>query len=1123
MNRVLSWKLNEKDYFAYIFKVDEKTYIKKGRIEGNDSSFWEKQISKISSWSPDVYFENYSNMIKEAEERGLANGINFPTEKETVINSFYNYASGTLPTNIVMLAGKDGSGSVNGSGSGSGNNGSDLTYDELKEYTESEFNKCYQIIEEQNEKVKQFIESEVTEEIVDAKKEIYEETLPLLDNIRTEFNEKLSGANSAIEKLTEVFGNGDITADDIKDILTDVSEYSGWVTTYSGIIFDIKTDYDIATGRLGEMGAASSATDGLFSRFATSLNAYSGTIGNVESWIVASAATIGDMASWYDTNASSVTVATSIINASAGTITDTIKHIEENIATEVMSQLDGVSGSILNSIKTQTEESVNSVKQTINGLSAYVSTELVHMDTFSSGITSVGNTLNAALGTFEQNITKDLTEISGITYDLREHWSVESGKLSTVATLTAETDENGNIIYYSSANTANEERVVTKNSNGVWVDKYGDVYDYADIYPHFSDTVASYIQQQSSAVTISVMNTSGLTAAIMAAIERGENGEEESIIRLIGDKVVIPGTTVANAIIANTANIGGIVLGENYIKTTTTTDGKPNFLLDGTTGNLSVKNANIEGSVSATSGYFKGDIEARSLKLGSQDIEDYVSGFVTTNINFPITDLGDCVQVDVQYGDEKEGLIISKDGLLTANNAIIQGVIIASSGYIGNMKLENGALTGPNFEMSNTGLTLRGSITQLYTEIDLSNPNYFSTDNGLQGGNFFFTGNKIINGQNSSNKLPSLLCDKTQIGRHISITNNISGIITNDFAVATMTLPANKYFFEDGRRNEMLRICNEIVELVGYGSTDNSEFYGWTVLNRRPFLTEKSYGHPIEALCTGVIDMNSGYIEKFNSFDGTEYVDESFTYTSFDKTKLYSLYWNGAAFEFLSTKGSSKNYYVRMPDTWFDRTASTSETTKRGDNADVFVQLTPIDALSTVCYKNTSASGFTIQSSENCKVGFTIYNRGSWRCLPKKQSYYIVCKTMGGGVGDDIRLKHNFTMSEKFEVITSPENYSVKITEGPTTYQGNTYKTFDELFTLEYYTEWDYDLCKYRTFIEVIDNDIQIDNAHKKTIESYIMLTLVDNNGNNVVINNGGNPITVEWKIELQREKNDEG
>jgi hypothetical protein len=141
---------------------------------------------------------------------------------------------------------------------------------------------------------------------------------------------------------------------------------------------------------------------------------------------------------------------------------------------------------------------------------------------------------------------------------------------------------------------------------------------------------------------------------------------------------------IAQAISANTANIGGIHMGMGQIwSEATNPDGSPMFRLDGRTnaGTLYATNAEIKGSITAT-----------SLTLGEtgQSVESFIDDKM----------INDYVSLDRTFG---QGSItdsastattvqISRNGLLRANNAIINGTIYAKGGYIGGFSLNDNML-----------------------------------------------------------------------------------------------------------------------------------------------------------------------------------------------------------------------------------------------------------------------------------------------------------------------------------------------------------------------------------------------------------------------------------------------
>lgn len=691
MNRILSWKIDSCTY-AYIFPINN-SYIS-NRIP-EDSLLWDKIITTISNeWKEKDYWDNFEKMQTEVKSK-----CNVFIPKN---DKYWDFPDDNtnLPVNIVLLAGKDGEGYANGSnGTGSGE-GSEV-YDKFVDAINKELDKAKKDIEEQNKRVEEFVEQKVGETIAEAKNTIAE-TKKELTETRAELEDKLDSAADALEKAAALFdmGEGGITGEKIQEALSSVNEYGEWITANSGTVNDFKTDYDAAKRIMGGIGSAEDALAGLFSQIGTTINDMDKTVGNVESWMVASAATIGDIATWYDVNASAVTEASSIINASAGTITDAINFISgDGLTTKVTSIMDGRNAVIKDEIMTETSAAVTNVRNILNGLSGVVETSVTRLNGIDGELTNMGRRMDAAEGTMETYMTVSDSAMT-LANDLRDTWSVESGKLSTVANLTAETDGEGNIIYYVSAVTG-DEIIVSKTPDGEWVDAYGTTYADERVYVHWSQAIGSYIQQQASSITMSVMNSSGLTAAIKLAIERGESGEEkESVIKLISEKLVITGDMIAQAISANTANIGGIHMGKGQIwSEASNDDGTPKFKLNGVDGKIIANDGFFKGEIEADSGYFIGAITANSLTLGN-DATEIINGMIDDKLPD-----GKFVELDNWVSGITDGkttkVKISTNGLLQAQNAIISGSVYTTNGYFeGEIVATKGSVGGINISES---------------------------------------------------------------------------------------------------------------------------------------------------------------------------------------------------------------------------------------------------------------------------------------------------------------------------------------------------------------------------------------------------------------------------------------
>ena len=549
MNKILSWKINNTSY-GYIFPTNG-SYISNAISE--DSPLWVNIIGEISTWSLDTYKNNFNKMAAEVKNKF---GVTIPWKDEYWDLGVGGSVGGV---NIVMLSGKGGDG-----GYSDGVEIGPEVYEEFNKMIDAELQKAREAIEKKNAEVKAFVEAKVTETISAAKQTIAE-TKAEIDETRDELEGKLEGATEALDKAAALFelGEGGIDGEAIKDVMNSVSAHTTWLNTYSGTVADFQTDYDIATQRLGEMTVASSVTDGLFSQFATSMNVMSGTVGSVERTMNAAYGEIRDAAEWIDTNKDSVANVSRFISASAALIEDKIKYIDNELTSVIERTVDGKNATIRDEIKAETASGLTNVRNEMNALSGSILQELTHYAP-DSAITSMGERMDAMDTTMSTWMTKTDSAMS-MTHDLREEWSIESGKISTVTNLLASTDPNGDIQYWVSGDTGEEIRVY-KIDDGVWNDDGGNVYPDSRVYVHYSETLGSYINQEVSSITLSVMGTDNMTAAIRLAVEEDAEKGGEAIISLVADKVVIDADIIAKAISAKTANIGGIMIGNGIVE-----------------------------------------------------------------------------------------------------------------------------------------------------------------------------------------------------------------------------------------------------------------------------------------------------------------------------------------------------------------------------------------------------------------------------------------------------------------------------------------------------------------------------------------------------------------------------
>lgn len=637
MNKILSWKITGGVY-AYIYPVVDNKYYISNRIPEN-SPIWEEVINTISKWDESKYKSNFDKMAAEVQTK-----YGYSIEYDSKFFGFVD-ENAVDGVNIVLLAGKDGEGIGGGGigggdGDGFGNGSGAEIIEEFEKKIQSKLDAVKDDIEKQNKEVEIFVENKVSETLSKAESTI-NDTKKELNDVREGLEKNLELARDALDKAANLFNTaeGGIDPEAIKNALSSVQEYGNWMETYSGDITTLKTDYDAANQKMGSIGEVENVTDGLFSRFATSLSVVSGTVGNVESWMVASAATIGNMASWYDSIESSATEAISFINASSGIISDVISYIDSDefgneITTKLERSMCAHTAEIVDRILNETDSAITNVTSIMNGLSGVVETNITRMDTISDNLTTMGDKMDAMAGTMEEYMTK-FNEVSGIAIDLRDSWSAESGKLSTVASLVAETDAEGNIRYFVSSATVNGKEEILANeievrkiinddgthyfkplegqggtlSNHIWT----------EAYMKMSQEMGSYIQQGVSSITMSVVGGENLTSAIKLAISG-----DSALISLIAKEVVIDATAIIKEIQSIKGVIGGIVMEEGCCYSSATdSSGNPMFKLDGKNGTIYADNAVIKGEVHSSKGNIGGfEMEDGQMKSKATDSND---------------------------------------------------------------------------------------------------------------------------------------------------------------------------------------------------------------------------------------------------------------------------------------------------------------------------------------------------------------------------------------------------------------------------------------------------------------------------------------------------------------------
>ena len=763
--RVISWILGN-GIFAYIYMPDGLSQIGNKILE--NSPLWVDIVKEVGTWGEEKYKEAYENLSN------IVSGKGYTLPPYDV--KFFDGGVNLEGYKLALLSGVGGLGGGSGSGGGSGVGPSDgvdggIDYSEFEKFIEDldrELKKAREELEKKAEEIKQYIENEFNETYFDAKAEI-QRAKEELNRIREDLEKKLQDAKDALDAAKKALGDGKIDTEEMEAIFLCVREYSDWMNAYSGVVTSLKNEYDEVNGQMGSIGEAEDASAGLFAKFATCINILSDTVGNVHSWMVASSATIGQMASWYDVNASSATEVIRYMSASAGQITDTINYIygegEDAITTKLTREMDARDATIRDEIMHETSGSIISLSSKIDAINGQITDKISYLAP-SGALVSMGEQMDAMNYEMKQWMTK-INDLSGTAIDLRDEWSEASGKLSTVSNLMAETDANGNILYFTSGGTHGEDNWWEKSVIRVgdkWLDAESQTqeFDANQVYAKYSAVLYSWFQQQSERIEMGIKDDlKDLTAGITMSFSG-----DESFIKMVASKVVIDADVIAKAISAKTANIGGIMIGSGIVESIFTKNDNPAFKLNSWNGQVYAQNLLVNGDAGlygniSISGDAKivGAITATSLTLGGdygdKGIKDYIDEQIPSgtevNTSFSSVTESGKTKFTIQIGDNTyewftyeltdvngdgfvmlerpypnganmndsgiTSVMISTNGLLQANNAIIHGCVFANAGEIGGLKLNNSRLmVSRNGNYNDSIAYLNGSNTYYDSE-----------------------------------------------------------------------------------------------------------------------------------------------------------------------------------------------------------------------------------------------------------------------------------------------------------------------------------------------------------------------------------------------------------------------
>ena len=196
----------------------------------------------------------------------------------------------------------------------------------------------------------------------------------------------------------------------------------------------------------------------------------------------------------------------------------------------------------------------------------------------------------------------------------------------------------------------------------------------------------------------------------------------------------------------------------------------------------------------------------------------------------------------------------------------------------------------------------------------------------------------------------SIPWDVNQSGRKITIVNSFwNGQSAS--GQASISAPSGKYFYENGVQKNELKLSNEFVELIGFGTT--STFYGWIVIARNYVKPVYKYGRTMRTLATGRVTGSTS--------------SASIDATAFDGSTL------------TVTRQATGKYKVTFPSTWYAQASH------------VIVMLTGVGrasgSTSEACIKATlierTTSYFIVETSDDATnndgtFDFVLMNANDW-------------------------------------------------------------------------------------------------------------------------------------------------
>lgn len=198
-----------------------------------------------------------------------------------------------------------------------------------------------------------------------------------------------------------------------------------------------------------------------------------------------------------------------------------------------------------------------------------------------------------------------------------------------------------------------------------------------------------------------------------------------------------------------------------------------------------------------------------------------------------------------------------KNSLIDTENLLVENIYSKNGNF---QTTDDGTVKGRNAVFEG------GTFTDVMLQGSLRNPFVQETDSIVVGGKQSTHDNvATISAGGGWITVGNLEWDVKQSGRRMCITNYRWG---SQYSQGTIeyTAPTGKYFYENGRSKEYLKLSRECVELIGYGTS--SQFYGWIVLNRINLMTDAKYGRKLNSLAMGIVTgTSSGASISYKTYD----------------------------------------------------------------------------------------------------------------------------------------------------------------------------------------------------------------------------------------------------------------